>query len=73
MKPHTPEEWQEAQRAIESMRSKCEKALLKLKPGTSSHTLTRRRIAAFHLALELLKENQPLDPNNEPHTQEKPK
>ena len=44
----------EAKRSITSTLSKCEKALLKLQPGRSQHTLTVRRIAAFHLALELI-------------------
>ena len=33
---------------------KCEKALEKLRPGTSPHTLTVRRIRAFRIALALI-------------------
>jgi hypothetical protein len=33
---------------------RCEKALEKLTPGKSQHTLTARRIAAFQIALELI-------------------
>jgi len=36
--------------------SKCEKALTKLREGTSQHTLTARRIEAFRIALTLIKE-----------------
>ena len=45
----------EAQRAIESALHKSEKALLKLKQGAFWHTLTSRGIAAYQIALELLK------------------
>ena len=34
--------------------SKCEKALEKLRPGSSAHTLTVRRIRAFQIALALI-------------------
>ena len=44
----------EARRAIESALNKSEKALLKLKQGAFSHTLTTRGIAAYQIALELL-------------------
>ena len=50
----TPEELAEARRAIASTLSKCEKALEKLRPGSSAHTLTVRRIRAFRIALELI-------------------
>ena len=46
----------EALRAIESTLSKCEKALTKLREGTSQHTLTKRRIEAFLIASVLIKE-----------------
>ncbi len=49
----------EALRSIESTLSKCEKALLKLREGTPQHTLTTRRIAAFKIAVELIKEKMP--------------
>ena len=51
---HTPEELAEARRSIDSTLRKCEKALEKLRPGTSSHTLTLRRIRAFRIALALI-------------------
>ena len=44
----------EARRAIESALHKSEKALLKLKQGSFSHTLTARGVAAYQIALELL-------------------
>ena len=53
MNTYTIQELQEAKRSIASTLSKCEKALLKLTPGRSQHTLTVRRIAAFQIALEL--------------------
>ena len=46
----------EALRSIESTLSKCEKALTKLREGTSQHTLTARRIDAFRIAVTLIKE-----------------
>ncbi len=46
----------EALRSIESTLSKCEKALLNLREGTPQHTLTTRRIEAFKIAVELIKE-----------------
>lgn len=51
---YTKEELAEAKRSIASTLGKCKKALLKLTPGKSQHTLTARRIAAFRIALELL-------------------
>ena len=51
---YTPEELAEARRAIASTLSKCEKALEKLRPGSSAQTLTVRRIRAFRIALELI-------------------
>ena len=46
----------EARRAIVSALHKSEKALLKLKQGTFSHTLTVRGISAYRIALELINE-----------------
>ena len=43
---YTREELAEARRSIDSTLRKCEKALEKLRPGTSPHTLTVRRIRA---------------------------
>ena len=54
MNAYTTQELLEAKRSIASTLSKCEKALLKLTPGRSQHTLTVRRIAAFQVALELI-------------------
>ena len=51
---YTPEELAEARRSIDSTLRKCEKALEKLRPGSSSHTLTVRRIRAFRIALALI-------------------
>lgn len=48
------EELAEAHRSIDSTLHKCEKALLKLTPGKSQHTLTVRRIKAFQIALTLI-------------------
>lgn len=44
----------EALRAINSTISKCEKAQLKLREGTPQHTLTKRRIEAFRIAVSLI-------------------
>ena len=54
MEPYTPDDLLEARRSIASTCVKCEKALLKLRPGTPQHTLTVRRIRAFQIALALL-------------------
>jgi len=56
MTVHSEHDLREALRAIESTNAKCEKALASLKPGTSQHTLLARRIAAFRIATELIKE-----------------
>ena len=50
---YTTEELSEARRAIDSTLHKCEKALEKLRPGASSHTLTGRRMRAWQRALAL--------------------
>lgn len=54
MRTYSEQELLEAKRSIASTLSKCEKAILKLTPGKSQHTLTKRRIEAFHIALELI-------------------
>jgi len=54
--PDNQQDLREALRAIESTLSKCEKALAKLREGTSQHTLTKRRIEAFRIAMMLIKE-----------------
>ena len=54
MSIYTIEELTEAHRSIDSTLRKCEKALLKLTPGKSQHTLTSRRIKAFRIALALI-------------------
>ena len=51
---YTREELAEARRSIDSTLRKCEKALEKLRPGSSAHTLTVRRIRAFRIALALI-------------------
>ncbi len=51
---YTPEELSEALRSIVSTLHKCEKAIEKLSPGTPQHTLTRRRIEAFRIAIALI-------------------
>ena len=47
-------ELSEALRSIDSTLKKCEKALVKLREGSSSHTLTQRRIEAFNIAISLI-------------------
>ena len=47
-------ELHEALRSINSTIGKCEKAILKLNEGTSQHTLTKRRIEAFCIAVSLI-------------------
>ena len=54
MNTYTTEELTEARRSIDSTLHKCEKALIKLTPGKSQHTLTTRRIKAFQIALALI-------------------
>lgn len=44
----------EALRAINSTIEKCEKAQLKLTEGTSQHTLMKRRLEAFYIAVSLI-------------------
>lgn len=56
MTVHSEHDLREALRAIESTIAKCEKAMQSGKPGTAQHTLLARRIAAFGIAIELLKE-----------------
>lgn len=56
MTVHSEHDLREALRAIESTLAKCEKALASLKPGTAQQTLLTRRIAAFAIAIELIKE-----------------
>lgn len=51
----TTEELKEADRAITSTISKCEKVLPKLKEGSSQHTLLVRRIKAFTIASSLIR------------------
>ncbi len=51
----------EARRAIESALHKSEKALLKLRQGSFSHTLTTQGIAAYQIALELLQAEDELN------------
>lgn len=51
----------EARRAIESALHKSEKALLKLRQGSASYTLTSRGIAAYQIALEQLQAGDELN------------
>ncbi len=51
---NTKEDLSEALRAITSMIHKCEKAQEKLRPGSSSHTLTKNRIKALYIATSLI-------------------
>lgn len=53
---YTKEELTEAIRALDSTLSKCEKAQEKLRAGTPQHTLTKRRIAALKIAIDLMGE-----------------
>ncbi|MNP77307.1 hypothetical protein D3C76_1747110 [compost metagenome] len=52
---YTKEELEEALQAIASANSKGEGVLPKLKPGSSQHTLTVRRIKAFSITTELIR------------------
>ena len=54
--PDKQHDLREALRAIESTLSKCEKAQVNLREGTSQYTLTKRRIEAFRIASMLIKE-----------------
>jgi len=47
-------ELKEAFKSIFSTLSKCEKAFEKLKQGTPQHTLLKKRIDAFRIALALI-------------------
>lgn len=51
---YNEDDLREALRAINSTISKCEKAYTKLRQGTSQHTLMKRRLAAFYIAVELI-------------------
>lgn len=51
------EELDAAISSIESTKSKCEKALIRLPSGSPQHTLTTRRIRAFDISLELLRDH----------------
>ncbi len=59
----TPEELEEALRAVNSTIGKCEKVLPKLKPGTPQHTLLTRRIKALYISSSLIE--QALESRNE--------
>ena len=56
--PARENELLEALRTIESTISKCEKAFSKLSEGTSQHTLMRRRLDAFNIAVMLINEKR---------------
>lgn len=46
----------QALKAVLSIRSKCEKALEKQRPGSPQHTLLTRRIRAMDIAKELMEQ-----------------
>lgn len=52
---YTNQELEEAIQAIASAVGRCEEVLPKLKTGSSQHTLTIRRIKAFHITADLIK------------------
>lgn len=54
MENYTKDELQAARRAITSLPQKCEKALDKLEPGKSRHTLTKNRIQALRVSSGLI-------------------
>ena len=54
MRDYSKADLEEALRSISSTISKCEKAQMKLREGTPQHTLTERRIKAFHIAADLI-------------------
>ncbi|MCL2003671.1 MAG: hypothetical protein FWG72_06680 [Oscillospiraceae bacterium] len=54
MENYAKADLEEALKSISSTVSKCEKAFEKLKAGTPQHTLTQRRIKAFHIAAYLI-------------------
>ena len=56
MSEYNHAELTEALRSLWSTRKKCEKAIEKLREGSSQHTLTARRIAAFQIAEGLITE-----------------
>ena len=51
---YSKSELEEAIVSTTSTLSKCEKAFEKLKEGTPQHTLMKRRIQSFHIALQLM-------------------
>ena len=57
-------ELREALRSINSTIGKCEKTISKLNEGTSKHTLTKRRIEAFRIAVSLI-EKELREENND--------
>ena len=56
MKKYSKNNLQEGIKSLQSTLNKCEKVILKLKEGTSSHTLTARRIDALKIAIDLMNE-----------------
>ncbi|MDL5511159.1 hypothetical protein QSE00_04990 [Arenibacter sp. M-2] len=61
---HRKEELNEANVAIMSLLSKCEKALPNLKENSSQQTLLERRIKALQIALNLIEKEQIESTNN---------
>lgn len=58
---YTNEELNEAARALISTLNKCEKVQEKLREGTPQRTLTKRRIAALKIAIDLINEKLEVD------------
>ncbi len=54
MEKYSLSEFEEAHKSLGSILGKCEKAMLKLKEGSSQHTLMVRRIKSFQIALALI-------------------
>ena len=62
MEPFSKQELEDAHRAIQSLISKCEKSLEKLRPNTSQTTLLKNRIKAFHISAQLIEAALTQDP-----------
>ena len=56
MDTYTKEELTEAHRAIQSLLSKCERALEKFLQGTSQYILLKNRINGLSISLTLIRE-----------------
>jgi len=56
MSDYTKEDLREALRSIESTVSKCEKVQPKLKQGSPQHSLLARRLKAFMIVSDLIRQ-----------------